>query len=244
VHVILLHGFWLDGSSWDPVLPALEAAGHRPHPLTLVGAEGAGGAGGAGGAEGAGGRAVGLRDQVEAVVALVDSLDPADGTVVLVGHSGGGAVAHAVADARPARVGRVVYLASEPVGDGHILGEDLPEVDGMVPLPDWSVFDDAMVADLDEEQRASFRARAVPVPVGVARGVQRLGDARRYDVPATVICCEYPSEMLRGWVAEGHPGAAELGRIRDVTYVDLPAGHWPQFTRPGDVARVLLEAIG
>ncbi|MCU0283077.1 MAG: alpha/beta fold hydrolase [Candidatus Nanopelagicales bacterium] len=232
MHVILLHGFWLDGSSWDPVLPALEAAGHRPHPLTLVGADGRDPS------------RITLRDQVEAVLALVDSLDPADGPVVLVGHSGGGAVAHAVADARPDRVARVVYLASEPVGDGDCINDGLPEVDGLVPLPDWSVFDDEMVADLDEGQRETFRARAIPVPVGVARGRQQLGDERRYDVPITMICCEFTAAMIRGWVEQGHPGAAELARIREVTYVDLPAGHWPQISRPADVGRVLAEAIG
>jgi pimeloyl-ACP methyl ester carboxylesterase len=233
MHVLLIPGFWLDASSWDPVLPALAAAGHQPHPITLPGMQ-----------PGAGDpSSVGLRDQVEAVVALVDGLDPADGPVVLVGHSGGGAVAHAVVDARPDRVARVVYLASEPVGNGDCINDGLPEVDGLVPLPDWSVFDDEMVADLDEQARATFRARAIPVPARVARDAQQLADDRRYDVPITVVCCEYPAEVLRGWVEQGHPGAAELGRIRDVRYVDLPAGHWPQCSRPDDVARVLVEAI-
>jgi hypothetical protein len=31
----------------------------------------------------------------------------------------------------------------------------------------------------------------------------------------------------------------ELAKIRDVEYVDLPTGHWPQFTRPGDLARAI-----
>jgi hypothetical protein len=35
--VILIPGFWLDGSSWDEVVPALEQAGHHAHPLTLPG---------------------------------------------------------------------------------------------------------------------------------------------------------------------------------------------------------------
>ena len=35
--VILIPGFWLTGASWDPVVPALEAAGHRVRALTLPG---------------------------------------------------------------------------------------------------------------------------------------------------------------------------------------------------------------
>src|SRR4029453_5834649 len=35
----------------------------------------------------------------------------------------------------------------------------------------------------------------------------------------------------------------ELTRIRDVEYVDLPTGHWPQFTRPDDLAGAILASI-
>lgn len=36
---------------------------------------------------------------------------------------------------------------------------------------------------------------------------------------------------------------AELARIRDVEYVDLPTGHWPQFTRPAELAQAILAAV-
>ena len=35
--IVLVAGLWLDGSAWDAVVPALEALGHRPVPLTLPG---------------------------------------------------------------------------------------------------------------------------------------------------------------------------------------------------------------
>jgi pimeloyl-ACP methyl ester carboxylesterase len=38
-------------------------------------------------------------------------------------------------------------------------------------------------------------------------------------------------------------GVAELARIRDVEYVDLPTGHWPQFTRPADLAAAIAHAL-
>ena len=37
--IILIPGFWLDGSSWSDVAPALEQAGHRVRTLTLPGLE-------------------------------------------------------------------------------------------------------------------------------------------------------------------------------------------------------------
>ena len=37
MEIVLIAGLWLDGSAWDDVVPALEALGHRPVPLTLPG---------------------------------------------------------------------------------------------------------------------------------------------------------------------------------------------------------------
>jgi hypothetical protein len=36
---------------------------------------------------------------------------------------------------------------------------------------------------------------------------------------------------------------AELARLRDVEYVDLPTGHWPQFTRPVELGEIILAAV-
>jgi pimeloyl-ACP methyl ester carboxylesterase len=232
--IILIPGFWLDGSSWDDVVPALKQAGHRTHALTLPGKE----------SKDADRSEITLRDHVDAVVRVIDSLDPADGKVVLVGHSGGGAIAHAAADARPDRVARVVYVDSGPLGDGGLINDELPAENGEVPLPDWSLFEDEDLIDLDDNLRGAFRERAIPEPVHVTRDRQHLSDERRYDVPVTVIACEFPSEMLRKWIEEGHPGARELAKIRDVEYIDLPTGHWPQFTRPGDLGRAILASVG
>lgn len=229
--VLLIPGFWLTASSWDPVVPALEAAGHRVRALTLPGK----------GPDGTDPRTVGLADHVAAVVAEIDR---SEGPVVLVGHSGGGAIAHAAVDARPDRVARVVYVDALPLGDGAAINEELPVVDGQIPLPDWSVFGDEDLVDLDDDLRAAFRARAIPTPKGVAYDRQRLTDERRYDVPVTIIACEFPSGMLQQLIAQEHPMTAELARVRDVTYVDLPTGHWPQLTKPAELAEVLVQAVG
>jgi pimeloyl-ACP methyl ester carboxylesterase len=232
--IILIPGFWLDGLSWDKVVPALEQAGHRTHPLTLPGME----------SKDADRSKITLRDHVNAVVEVIDSFHPADSKVVLVGHSGGGAIAHAAVDARPGRVARVVYVDSGPMGEGGVINDELPAQNGEVPLPDWSLFEDEDLIDLDDELRAAFRQRAIPTPVHVTSDPQRLSDERRYDVPVTVIACEFPSAKLREWMEQGHPYVRELAKIRDVDYIDLPTGHWPQFTRPEELGRAILSSVG
>jgi pimeloyl-ACP methyl ester carboxylesterase len=232
--IILIPGFWLDASSWDDIVPALESAGHRVHALTLPGME----------SRDADRASITLRDHIDAVIRVIDSLGPDSGQVVLVGHSGGGAVAHAAADARPDRVARVVYVDSGPLGEGGLINDELPAENGEIPLPDWSLFEKEDLVDLDDELRTAFRARAIPTPERVATDRQRLSDERRYDVPVTVIACEFPSAMFREWIEQGHPAARELAKIRDVGFIDLPTGHWPQFTRPADLGQAILASVG
>ena len=229
--IVLVPGFWLDGASWDEVAAPLRNAGHTVYALTLPGLE----------SRDADRSGIGLRDHVDAVVAVVDSLsDP----VVLVGHSGGGAIAHAVADVRPDRIARVIYVDSGPLAHGGVINDELPVVNGEVPLPDWSVFEEEDLVDLDESLRTKFRSIAVPEPVAVTSDKQVLSeDERRYDVPVTVICCEFSSEALRGWMAQGDPNVSELTKVKDVELVDLPTGHWPQLTRPRELATAILAAV-
>ena len=228
--VILIPGFWLNAASWDGVVPALEAAGHREHALTLPGLA----------SIDDDRTGIGLADHIAAVVEVIDA---ADAPVALVGHSGGAAIAHAAVDARPDRVARVVYVDAVPLGDGGVINDELPVVDGEIPLPDWSVFGEEDLADLDDTLRARFRATAIPQPVGVATDRQVLRDPRRYDVPITVIACEFPAEMLRDLMAKGHPYTAELAEVRDTTLVDLPTGHWPQFTKPDELGAAIVAAL-
>jgi pimeloyl-ACP methyl ester carboxylesterase len=228
--VILIPGFWLNAASWDVAVPALEAAGHRVRALTLPGLasiddDRAG---------------VGLADHVAAVVEVIDA---SDGPVALVGHSGGGAIAHAAVDARPDRVARVVYVDSLPLGDGDAINTELPVVNGEIPLPDWSVFGEEDLTDLDDALRDRFRAVAIPQPARVATDRQVLRDPRRYDVPITVITCEFPARMLRDLMAQGNSYTAELAKVHDAELVDLPTGHWPQFTKPAELGPAIAEAL-
>lgn len=229
----MIPGLWLDGSSWDEVVPHLERAGHRTYPLTLPGME----------SQSADRSAISLRDHVDAVVQVIDSISLSDRNVVLVAHSAGCAIAHAAVDARPERVARGVYVGGFPIGDGGTIAAGFPADGPDVPMPDWSEFDEEDLVDLDGEARATFRERAIPSPAGVANGRQRLFDERRYDVPVTAIATEYTTEMLRSWIAEGVESVREFSKIREVEYIDLPTGHWPQFTRPRELAQVILAGV-
>ncbi len=226
--IILIPGFWLNGDSWNEVAPGLRAAGHRVTPLTLPGLE----------SVDADRTAITLQDHIAAVVAAVDASPQ---PVILVGHSGGGPIAWAAVDARPDKVARVIFVDSGPQSNGSPINPDLPVVDSQVPLPDWSVFDDADLIDLTDELRERFRAIAIPEPARVTSDPFVLTDDRRFEVLATVICCEFTSAQLTRWLALGE--FPELASTKNYELVDLPTGHWPQFTRPADLALEILRAV-
>ncbi|MFN4002436.1 alpha/beta fold hydrolase [Microcella sp.] len=230
MQILLIPGFWLDGDSWGPVTRDLEAAGHTVHALTLPGKR-------PGDTELAG---IGLRDHVDAVLEVVDGLD---GPVALVGHSGGGTIAWAVADARPARIARVVTVDAIPMPAGTCINDELPVEGDAVPLPDWSLFEDEDLVDLDDELRAHFQAIARPEPVGVAHEPTRLDDEARFAVPVTIIACEFPAALLHQAIGNEREWAGELARMQQLDIIELPTGHWPQFTKPAELARSILTAV-
>lgn len=231
MRIILVPGFWLDATAWDAVIPGLLAAGHDVTALTLPGLE----------SRNVDRSNIGFDDHVAAVVKTIDAMD---GQVVLVGHSGGGPVVHAAADARLSRVARVIHVDTWPGTPGRCINDSMPVVNGEIPLPSWDDFDDEDLVDMDDTLRDSFRARAIPQPARVATDLQTLVNEARHDVPTTVIACEFPADRLREWMAGGAESLRELSEMRNVTYVDLPTGHWPMFTKPDELASAILRAIG
>jgi hypothetical protein len=54
-----------------------------------------------------------------------------------------------------------------------------------------------------------------------------------------MVCPEFTPDQARGWVEGGD--VPELAKARSVEYVDIDSGHWPMFTRPEELARILAE---
>lgn len=222
--IVLIGGLWLDGSAWDDVVPELEALGHRPVPLTLPG-------------QGDGSASATLDDQVAAVLAAVDS---SSGKAVVVGHSAACTLAWLAADARPERVAQAVLIGGFPWADGQSYADLFEVKDGVMPFPGWEPFEGPDSADLDEAARLAFAARAIPVPEGVAKGVVRLADERRFDVPVVVVCPEFTPAQAQEWIDSGD--VPELAQAKHVDLVDLDSGHWPMITKPAELARLLAAA--
>ena len=219
--ILLIAGLWLDGSAWDDVVPELEKLGHRAVPLTLPG-------------QGDGNSSAALDDQVAAVVAAVDA---SPGRTIVVGHSAACSLAWTAADARPERVAGVVLIGGFPSADGELYADFFEPTDGAVSFPGWEPFAGPDSDDLDDADRRAFESVAVPVPAAVTKGVMHLTDERRFDVPVSVICPEFSPAQAREWIEGGE--VPELAKAKHVDFVDIESGHWPMFTKPADLARLL-----
>jgi pimeloyl-ACP methyl ester carboxylesterase len=215
--ILLIAGLWLDGSAWDDVTPALAKLGHRPVPVTLPAQASAT-----------------LDDQVAAVLAAVDS---ADGKPLVVGHSAACTLAWMAADARPEKVASVALIGGFPSADGELYADFFEVKDGVMAFPGWGPFEGADSADLDDDIKSGMTAAAIPVPEGVAKGVVRLTDERRFDVPVVLVCPEFGPAQAKEWIAAGD--VPELAKAKHVEYVDIDSGHWPMFTKPDELARLL-----
>jgi pimeloyl-ACP methyl ester carboxylesterase len=222
--IALVAGLWLDGSAWDDVVPEIEALGHRPVPVTLPG-------------QGDGREGATYDDQVAAVVAAVDA---AAGEVLVVGHSAACTLAWAAADARVDRVAAVALIGGFAQEDGGTYADFFEPEGDAVPFPGWEPFAGPDSDDMSDELKASVAAGAVPVPVAVTRGTVRLTDARRHDIPLTLVCPEFSPAQAKEWIEAGE--VPELAKANRLELVDIASGHWPMFTKPAELARLLVEA--
>jgi hypothetical protein len=131
----------------------------------------------------------------------------------------------------------MVYVDTAP-GKGA-LEPDFPDVDK--PL-DWaSIEAEENLEGLNEDQRRTFRERAVPEPGAMLREtVELTNDARRH-IPSTFICTGFSAADYQRYARE-HPEFAFLAGIpelTDTTWIDLPTSHWPMWSRPADLARII-----
>ncbi|QUI30938.1 alpha/beta hydrolase [Streptomyces alfalfae] len=221
---ILVAGAWLGAWAWDDVADELRKAGHGAHPLTLSGLADKQGA------------PVGPRTHVRDILDEAERLDPRD--VVLVGHSYAGIPVGQAAGLLGDRLAHVVFVDADVPVEGESFascwwqGKEtfeaaLAENDGVWPL-DTAGFDGQ---GLSGEEIARFASGATPHPgaslTEPAELTRPLGD-----LPATYVKCLLDGEEPMDDVAE----ALKSDRWR---LVEMDTGHWPMFSRPRELARVL-----
>jgi pimeloyl-ACP methyl ester carboxylesterase len=205
------------------VAAALRADGHNVTRVTLPGLESAD----------TDRSTITMSDHVDAICKAVRA---AGAPVVLAVHSGAGAPGYGASDRVPELIAAMVYVDTGPAKGA--LDPDFDGVEKALPSRETLAAEENLEG-LTEKHLETFRRRAVPEPGAALREAAELTNHARFDVPSTVICTGFPSEQYKEAVAKGFAFVAGLTELRNVTYVDLPTSHWPMWSRPRELARII-----
>ena len=222
--IILVPGFWLGAWAWDEVAGALRADGHDVPALTLPGLESAD----------ADRSAITFADHVDAIC---DAVRAAGAPVVLAVHSAAGFSGYAASDRIPERIAAMVYVDTAPGKGALDAGFDGPDK----PMVWEEIEAEENLDGLSDEQKETFRRRAVPEPGAMIRESAELTNDARRDIPSTMICTGFTAEQYQAYARE-HPDWAFLAGIpelRNVTWIDLRTSHWPMWSRPRELAGII-----
>ena len=236
--IVLVHGAWHGAWCWDRVAVPLREQGHAVVAVDLPG-------------HGTDPRPLGdLHGDAAAVRDALDALDAADGEVVLVGHSYGGAVV-TEAGVHPS-VGRLVYLAAFCIEDHETCataGGDDPRLaaishegrpnlaeafvihdDGTITLtPDGAA--ECLYNDCDQPSIDWALAHLTPQPM--VTFTQSPSVASWHTRPATYVVCDHDQGV--------HPDLQRLMAERCETTVTWPVDHSPFLSDPTRVVEFLAE---
>jgi pimeloyl-ACP methyl ester carboxylesterase len=241
---VLVGGAWLGGWCWQRVARQLRDSGHDAYPATLTGL---------GERVHLASAEVDLDTHITDVVNLIEFEDLHE--VVLLGHSFGGLVVTGAADRIPERISELVYLDTAPLPDGAVRIEKFPpearqrtekqvEESGegwRFPIPPREELANmASLQGVDEDHLRLLYSRATPQPFGTYTQPLRLKNPAREELPKVGILCSFSLAQVKEMIASENPLFRELDGP-ECRFVELPTGHWPMFSRPEDLAELLLD---
>ncbi|MBB3820821.1 alpha/beta fold hydrolase [Xanthomonas cannabis] len=224
--IVLVHGAWETAAIWRPVAGQLRAHGYRVIAVNLPGRPGASQAA----------EAISLAAYRDTVLAAIkDETAP----VVLVGHSFGGVTVTNVAEAAPARIKTLVYLAAFVPQDGRTLlalaqadtGSQLPphlalDKSRGVMSVETSARAEVFANDATAAQRAEVPAMLVDEPVQPMMTPVQLTSARSGSVDRVYIRTLQDKALSPAF--QSQMIAAAPMRMT----IDLDTGHSPFLTAP------------
>ena len=223
--IILVPGFWLGAWAWDEVTELLRNDGFDVTALTLSGLESAD----------ADRTGVRLSDQVGDITKAVIA---AGRPVVLVVHSGASTPGYWASDRAADHIAHMVYVDTAPP-----TGAMDPEfADAEKPLPSWEEMAEDpgnSVEGIPQEKLDEFRRRAVPQPGAALREAPILTSKARLEIPSTVIATTFPAEDYRKGAEQGYAWLGGLLEVKSIEYVELPTSHWPMWSKPQELARIV-----
>ena len=237
-HYILIHGGWEESRSWKDVSPILEQNGHTVTAIDLPG-------------HGENKLAVSQVTMAGYIQTVVGAIKQLDHNVILVGHSMTGAVISQVAEQIPERIERLIYVAAFLLKEGGSVLEAMQSDPDGEFLPEIVFSDDQTYATVPEQTLRSIGfhdveekviRRVLPLMVEkqatepfIAKVVvsdEKFGSVPKTYIRTTIDKVTSPAlqdAMIANWKVE--------------TVHDLQSGHFPAFSVPEKLAKLMLQAV-
>jgi pimeloyl-ACP methyl ester carboxylesterase len=217
--VVLVHGAWADGSSWQAVIRLLQERGLNviaaPIPLTSLSDDAA---------------------------ALKRTIARTQGPIIVAGHAYAGAV---IATANDERVKALVYIAALAPDEGETVAEVFykdethpkaprlaPDADGFIWMPDDG-FTNAFAQNATQEQLALSKAVQRPISV---KSIQEPAPAPAWKSKPTWYLVAEEDRMIN---PKTQHFMAERMKARVKAFA---VDHTPLLTAPDKVIEIILEA--
>lgn len=232
---ILIHGSWHSAWNWHKVVPLLEKEGHRAIALDLPGM----------GRDKTPIQEVKMEKTVAGICELIDSIP---GKVILVGHSKNGIMISQVAEYRPQKIEKLVYLAAYLVPSGKTQREySLMDTEGwlkpyVTQHPETAshtlqpeIYREGLYHDCDEDITSLAKMLLSHEPVESGLVPLHLTEENYGSVPRVYIECT-EDRAVTPFIQKKMYTEIPCEKV-----YSLPTSHSPFFSRPKELVEILLR---
>ena len=230
---ILIHGSWHSAWNWHKVVPLLEKAGHKAIAIDLPGM----------GRDKTPIQEVTSQKTVEKICELIDSIE---GKVILVGHSKNGIMISQVAEYRPDRIEKLVYLAAYLIPNGKTQREySMQDTQGVLKpyvtvheglqatTLQPEIYKEGLYADCDDDITELAKVLLSHEPVQSAITPLQLTEENFGSIPRVYIECT-EDKAVTPFIQ--HKMYTEMPC--EIVY-SLPTSHSPFFSKPKELVEIL-----
>jgi pimeloyl-ACP methyl ester carboxylesterase len=232
---ILIHGSWHSAWNWHKVIPILENKGHKVYALDLPGM----------GRDKTPIEKVTLKSTVHELCKLIDSIL---GKVILVGHSKNGVIISQVAEYRPEKVEKLIYLAAYLIPNGKTQKEYSAQdtrgrLKGYVDIHKESkshtlrseIFKEGLYHDCDDDITEMAKAILSHEPVESGMAKLKLTEENYGSVPRYYIECT-DDRAVTPFIQQKMYNQTPCLKVYKIN-----TSHSPFFSKPKELCDIFLE---
>lgn len=232
---ILIHGSWHSAWNWHKVTPILENQGHKVYAIDLPGM----------GRDKTPIENVTFKSTVEELCKLIDSIQ---GKVILVGHSKNGIMISQVAEYRPEKIEKLIYLAAYLIPNKKNQKEYSAQdtkgwLKGYVDIHEKSkshtlqaeIFKEGLYHDCDEDITEMAKVILSHEPIESGNAKLKLTEENYGSVPRFYIECT-DDRAVTPFIQEKMYNETPCLKV-----YKMNTSHSPFFSKPKELCDILLE---